>query len=80
MPCSILRVSIQKSNLDFEPHVQTNGEHVFFVFFFFTSYGRFCIFRSVVSVISLEQIKKGNFSVGRLVHDQHGVKKSHPDM
>ena len=72
MPRSILRVLVQKSNLMFEPHVQTNGEHAFFVFVFsrqvmavFVFFrivfsrqvmGVFVFFRIVVSVISLEQI------------------------
>ena len=43
----------------------------------------FVFFRIVVSVISLEQKykkkSKGEFSVCWMVHDQHGVKKSHPN-
>ena len=81
MPRSILRVSIQKLNLTFEPHVQTSEEHALFIFVSFRQVMAVFVFvRIVVSVISLEQTEKGNFSVCRLGHDQHGVKKSHPDM
>ena len=68
MPPSILRVLIQKLNLIFELHVQTNGELVFFVFVFSRQVmAVFVFFRIVLSVISLEQMKNKRRVFGLLV-------------
>ena len=57
MPRFIWRVSIRKLTLMFEPHVQTNGEPAFFLFFFARQVMVVFVFvRIVVSITSLEQM------------------------
>ena len=82
MPRSILRISIWNFNVVFGPNVHTNGKPGLYIYIFHSSYGRFCIFRIFISAISLGQKKKEKKAwllVCWFVHNQHRVKKSHPN-
>ena len=73
-----------KLNFVFEPRMHnTHGELALCFCFFQTSYGRFCMSsdRCIGHIPrKIEQNKKDESSVCWLVHDQHDLKKSHPNI
>ena len=66
-----------KFNLVFEPHLKTNGKPACYIYISREVIVALVFFRTVVSVVSLEQKKKKKLrglSICWLVHDKHRVK------